>query len=641
MLQMMPKQNLYKIPKPLCLVLSLLLFLLSIPANAENDTPTIQAASVSFMQAIANGDTAPVMINGQPWTFRTPPPPVDQRTVRSGHPRLILVPENLPDIRLKLQDPIYNFTMTLIMNRANDGKMLENAFLYQLTGDLNRAAAAKQALLNYTGDYGEQIMFGYDKMSDKLGPVLVFDWIMDTLTAPEINQIYANVKDNFNYDHQTADPVHADGNGAGSFPWYWNDVYNRHPELYLPALAFAIAGDGIDDAWAQEVIDWAYDEDETRVVGPYGPNRGSGFLDVLMTISLDTGGVSITNQYYSYWSEVLHAIAFWETATGQPMWSRTPFMTASPQSLLTSRDGVSPSSRIMAAIEYISGVADGDTAALAKYTTEYYGASVYHTVYRAILGDMTITAKTPTELNIPTARYLRGDQVFYSKDSWEDDAVSLYVRYPYLNVARGPGSAGVFAIDIGKGQPLAPRVRLSKTQEIAGHSSGMWIYDPTDDTIGPKSIPIQNKGTYWGWNDGRSYDAWTTVNQPGYFEGGPDSIEINSNYRAISMEYGQRYDRFTVNTAQRTMVHIPDGERNFIVIYDYIDVPSALKSAWQMRLMQEPTVSGDIFSIPGIMNATVIAPQNHTLQWLGGDSLEFVTPSPEQLWYSNNKGGAV
>ncbi|MCF6263338.1 MAG: hypothetical protein L3J24_07100 [Xanthomonadales bacterium] len=131
------------------------------------------------------------------------------------------------------------------------------------------------------------------------------------------------------------------------------------------------------------------------------------------------------------------------------------------------------------------------------------------------------------------------------------------------------------------------------------------------------------------------------MDQLDYFEGGPDSVEINNQYRAISMEYGQRYDRFTVNTAQRTIVHIAGEERNFIVIYDYIDVPSALKSAWQMRLMQQPVVNGNVFSISGIMNATVVSPQNHTLEWLGGENLEFVTPSPEQLWYSNNRGGAV
>ncbi len=617
------------------------LLLLTISAQAKNDSAvSIQGATLSFMQAIANGDAEPVMIDGQAWTFRTPPPPVNERTVRTDHPRLLLTADNLPDIRTKLLDPVYSSYMTNITSRADSGRMFENAFLYQLTGDLSRAQAAKQTLLDFTGDYGEQIIYGYDRMSDKLGPVLVFDWIMDTLTEPEKNQIFAYVKANFGYDHQTADPVHTDGNGPGSYPWYWNDVYNRHPEIFLPALAFTIAGDGIDDAWAQEVIDWAYDEEETRVVGPYGPNRGSGFLDVLMTISLDTGGVSDTNQYYSYWVEVLHAIAFWETATGESMWSRTPFMTKSPQSLLTSRDGVKPSARIMSAIEFITGVASGDVAALAKYTTEYYGASSYHVIYRAILGDMRIAAKTPTELNIATAKYVRGDHVFYSKNNWGDTAVSLYVRSPYLNVGRGPGSEGVFAIDIGQ-EPLAPRVEISKTQETAGHSSGMWIYDPADTAILAKLIPIQNKGTYWGWKDGRSYDAWTSVNQSGYFEGGPELMEINSNYRAISMEYGGRYDRFTVNTAQRTMVHIPDGDRNFIVIYDYIDVPPTLKSAWQMRLMEAPTINGDQFSISGVMNATVVSPQNHTLQWLGGENLEFVTPSPEQLWYSNNKGGSV
>ena len=192
-------------------------------------------------------------------------------------------------------------------------------------------------------------------------------------------------------------------------------------------------------------------------------------------------------------------------------------------------------------------------------------------------------------MNIPTAKYVRGDQVFYSKDSWENDAVSLYVRSPYINVARGVGSEGVFGIDIGD-TPLAPRVLISKTPEIAGYSSGMWIYDPlrTDDNDNPKITAGQNKGTYW--SSRRAYDAWTTVSQDKYFEGGPNAIEINDSYRAISMEYSQRYTEIDVGTAQRTIIHIPDENRNFIVVYDYIDAASNLKSAWQMRLMNEPGI---------------------------------------------------
>ncbi len=41
------------------------------------------------------------------------------------------------------------------------------------------------------------------------------------------------------------------------------------------------------------------------------------------------------------------------------------------------------------------------------------------------------------------------------------------------------------------------------------------------------------------------------------------------------------------------------------------------------------------------MHATVISPLNHTLEWLGGNDQEFVSPSPEMDWYSNNKGGSV
>ncbi len=625
--------------------------------NANNDDHRIRfrvaAETKSFMQAIQDGEAAPVMINGQAWTFRTPPPPPSERTVRTDHPRLVLTPDNLPGIRQKLNDPVYTSLMTAITYRADAGGMLENAFLYQISGDSTRGEAAKQALLNYTGSYGKSIMRGHDSMSDKLGPVLVFDWIWDLLNASEKAQIFANVKDNFNYDHHIVDPIiQANNNGPKTYPWYWNDVYKGFPELYLPALAFAIANEGIDDAWADEVISWAYDEDEPKVLGPYGLNRGSGFLDVLMSVSLETGGTSqLGVDYFGYWVEVVHAVSFWETATGQSIWDRVPLLTQNPRAMLTGRDGVStpdgviagkigldPNYRTTSALEYITGVAQGDTAALAKYAVEFYDQSNFNEVYRAILGDMRTTAKSPAELNLPTADYVRGDHTFYSKESWADDAVSLYVRSPYINVGRYVGNEGVFALYKGK-TPISPRAKNGKTQPHAGVQSGIWIYDPT--ATDAKKRPLQNEGTFWAPIIPRSFDAWTTVSNGQYFEKGPDTVEVTADYRAISMEYGDRYLDFVVGRVQRTIIHIPDGTRNFIVVYDYIDDTSDLKTAWSMRLMDAPTINGSTFSTPGTFNATVVSPAGHTLEWLGGEGLEFASPSPERDWYMKLQTHAV
>jgi hypothetical protein len=143
--------------------------------------------------------------------------------------------------------------------------------------------------------------------------VLVFDWVMDLLSEQEKVQIFDYIKTNFQYDHKTG-PLARKDEKPGDVHWYWNDEWNRHPQLQYPALAFAIAGDGIDDAWAQEVMALAYDEGDSRVLGPYGPNRGSGFLDVLMTLSLHTGGLAPTG-YHNFFVEAVHPAAFWETAT--------------------------------------------------------------------------------------------------------------------------------------------------------------------------------------------------------------------------------------------------------------------------------------------------------------------------------------
>jgi len=633
----------------------------------------IPPESKSFLQAIADGVADPVMINGESWTFRTPPPPVNERTVITGHPRLLLTPDNLPATITKLQDPVYRGyinSMTATADEANlspnpnDG-MLENAFLYQITKDASRATAAKEALLNFSGDYGEAIIFGYDRMADKLGPILVFDWIMETLTPAEKAEIFANVKSNFSYDHKTASPINRDGSGeAGVYPWYFNDVYNRHPELYLPALAFTVSGqniggDNVIDDWANEVIAWAYDEDESRVVGPYGANRGSGFLDAMASLSLDSGGLSPTG-YYNYIIEVLHAASFWQSATGQPMWSRMPVLEKGPFTCLTRCENtIDLHSRKSSAFEYATGMYEGDSASMARHVIDTYGMPRYQVVYRAILGDLRVPAKMPVppmvgqatpegKIAIPLAGYLRGENTFYSRSSWDTDNTLLVVRSPYLDLARYPGNDGIFVVYKGD-KKIATAAGISKTAPDAGVQSGIWIYDPNNLDPDPANYaankPLQKKGTYWS-ND-RAHDAWTAVSQSKYFDGGPKATEVTDTYRAISMEYAQRYgidittQQPKVTTAQRTIIHIPEADRDYIVVYDYIDMATNLKSAWSMRLMEEPTIDGSLFSIAGTMNATVVSPAGHTLEWMGGFEKEFVTPSPEQAWYTNRKSDAI
>jgi len=568
-----------------------------------------------------------LVMNGELWTFRTPPPPPAQRTVRSSHPRLFLTLDNLPALRTKLQDPVYASDMAELDHMADNGDPLANAFLYQLTGDTARGQRAKALLLS--DSFGD--VPGLDKAGEYVEPMLVFDWVMPLLSASEKTQAFGIVFARQNYDHRAATE-------ASRVEWYWNDKWARHPQLHYPILALAIAGDGIDDAWAAEVLDLAYNE-STRALGPYGATKGSGFLDLLATLALDDGGGAQAGSYsglgVNYYSMFLHAflpLGAWETATGQPMWARCNFFRALPRYWVYDKKNL-PQDYGKTMLEFISGLykqIEPDSAGLARWLLNKFGRGRYNLVYRLILGDLRVAPVSPEQLGLPTATYIRGSDLFVSSESWADDALTVTAYFRYLDTSRFEPASAVFAVHRGQ-EPFAVPAEPLKQRIAAGTYSGFWVYDPND-----VSGTILDGLAYWSGD--RAYDACTVASEPVYFHGGPDRIELTAAYRGASMEYGGQLNAPGVRTVRRTLVHIIEPTRHFIVVYDYSDVPASLKRAWSLRLAVTPSIGASGFSIPG-MHATVAAPLDYTITWVGGVGEELCSPPPEKVWYGNNKDG--
>jgi len=573
-------------------------------------------------------DSTSININGGAWAFRTLPPPANQRIVIPTHPRLFLTQANLPGIRQKLVDPIYADDMNELRAEADNGSAIARALLYQLDGDVARGNAAKNWLLS--GSFGD--VWGLDTSADWIEPVLVFDWVFPLLSDAEKNSAFNRLKSNFGYDHRTASDREVSR--------YWNDVWSRHQELAYPILALAIAGDGIDDAWAQEVLDLIYNE-SPLVMGPYGQNRGSGFLDMLASVSLDDGGGAqagsdgyLGENYYSKYLQVFMPVGIWETATGQPMWARTPFFSKIPYFWAQERYK-GPRSLGETMPELITGIykdIDPDGAALARWMVNKWGRGEFLLVYRLILGDLRVAPKSPQELGLPTAKYIKGADLFVSSRSWDDNVVNVTAYSRYLDTSRNEPGSGVFAITKGQ-EPLAVPADPNKEEISEGFYSGMWIYDPSD--IGATRF---QDSTYWSRTNSRAFDAYTAASQPAYFPGGPDNIVINNTYRGISTEYGKQLKAPGVRKSRQTVVHILDPNRDFVVVYNYTDIPDNLRRAWSMRLAVTPTITGNRYSIPG-MTTTIVAPVNQIFDWVGGSGNEFRSPSPQNEWYGNNKAG--
>ncbi len=585
-----------------------------------NSPQQLANASQSLLQATS------VSINGEPWTFRTPPPPVAERLVISTHPRLFLTLDNLPEIRIKLADPVYVNDMNELIADADSGDAIANALLYQLNGDVVRGDIAKNWLL--AGVFGD--VAGLDKAGELVEPVLVFDWVMPLLSGAEKNTVFGLLKLNFDYDHQTATPE--------DLALYWNDVWSRHPEMHYPILALAIAGDGIDDAWANEVLDLAYNE-SPLVVGPYGATDGDGFLDILASLSLDDGGGAQAGSYdrlgNGYHAMFLHSfmpMAAWQTATGQAMWSRSDFFRKLP-SFWAYEKSKTPTNLGQMIPEILTGIyrdIDPDAASLAKWMVDKWGKYSYALAYRLILGDLRVQAKSPAQLGMPTAKYIRGADLFVSSRSWDENALTVTAYSRYVDSSRFEPGSGVFAIHRGE-EPLAVPAEPNKTAVSAGFYSGLWIYDPND--LGDTRF---QKSTYW--SSDRAYSAYKVASDPVHFPGGPDRVVINNIYRGISTEYAGLLNAPDVQQVRQTVVHIMDTDRDFVVVYNYTDVPANLKRAWSMRLAVTPVINGSSYSIPG-MYTTIVAPVDHSMTWVGGLNDEFKSPPPEQQWYGNNRSG--
>jgi len=204
-----------------------------------------------------------------------------------------------------------------------------------------------------------------------------------------------------------------------------------------------------------------------------------------MTISLDDGGgdqagtrLQIANGYYSFFLHAFLTLGAWETATGEKMWERCPFYQKIPP--LWAYIAPESSDTAGRTLEFITGVyrtVDPDMASLAKWMVDRWGRSKYALVHRLILGDMRVQAKSPAQLNLPLARYIRGADAFVSRSSWEDDATVVYAVARYLDTSRYEHESGTFGIHKGSTR-LATRGWGSKTKATPATHSGLWVCNP-------------------------------------------------------------------------------------------------------------------------------------------------------------------
>ncbi len=130
-------------------------------------------------------DTAPLIIDGEEFTFRTAGPPPEERTVKPTHPRLIL-PDNLDELREKLADPVYDADMRFL--RGDEKSLLNRVLTWWIAG--GSAIPLIQELLEFNTSRRP-------RASEFLTPILAYDWLAVWMTDEEKQQAFNVICDLF------------------------------------------------------------------------------------------------------------------------------------------------------------------------------------------------------------------------------------------------------------------------------------------------------------------------------------------------------------------------------------------------------------------------------------------------------------
>jgi hypothetical protein len=112
-----------------------------------------------------------------------------QLNVRTGHPRIFITKENIPEIRKKLT--AFNPSWHAILEKADAGDLINAAFVYAVLGETDPLAirlalsTVKKILFEREPDIGKN----WAQEKDAAVMSLAFDWVYNGLTEPEREQL--------------------------------------------------------------------------------------------------------------------------------------------------------------------------------------------------------------------------------------------------------------------------------------------------------------------------------------------------------------------------------------------------------------------------------------------------------------------
>jgi len=360
-------------------------------------------------------------------------------TVRKGHPRLLITPENRPEMvaKAKAAPKLFQRAITQADKGSGPGVIVACGAIHQLGAipGFKYAMAPEEygrkgvkLLMSVVRARNAEVTWKYDKL--RLSVPCGYDWLYPLLTASQRKAIVSELIRLAGDAGSTAKTVRLSGANAPA-------------GLQRMTMGLAFHGDGVDDPAAKRIVDSTFKQIW------WNADKGRTWPSVLqMVLLLEGGGWTEGANYFGFNYKCFPDVAAWKTATGQDYFARMGYFRAipywmahavlpnmppprkggylKPEVLPVGRyhaRGVSPVRILASATGYLSQ-ADPVGASLAKWWIKRYpGGGWFNSpglVSGVLIGDPRVKLRSPAELKLPRTLVMRGLNLVFMRSAWGD-----------------------------------------------------------------------------------------------------------------------------------------------------------------------------------------------------------------------------
>jgi len=530
--------------------------------------------------------------------------------IRQDHPRILLTKDNVDKYRQRVQagHPAWQG----IKSKADNGDMVNAAFVYQMTEDEGYARVAIEEAVNAPCDSKE----------DAALISLVFDWCYDVMSDEERDALVTKIAQAADLDAEI--PDHRFANTFHSEEWSFRS-WQAFPEVALAhhhpkAEEWYKARWSYDWVWGDGARFIAYTRDGNRheAYFHYGPQ-----LMWFLVLRSATGINLIDAPEFPYFQQAGY-LYFYKTDFGT---KRVVFYKGYV--------GYDSASIISYTYWWQHRAEFGVTGAMTENPYVYwgmekvnagglndpYGIRTLGDIWNFIIYNKNISKKDPHTASwdeLPLSKLFPGSKKAIMRSSWDNDAIIIGFRNLERKVQwHSPADANTFYI-YRKGLLSG---NTGERDAGASDHTGNWqcstiahnnllVFDPDNPTFPSKNDVDQ--GDVWSNGGGTETQSSMVFGMPYrraflhipkcQQQGGIPAFEASPEYTYLVGQATEAY-RSRLNEFDRSLVFIPkEGNKGYLIVFDRVEAkkPEYIKK-WLMHFVSKPQINGNKVSeeVPG------------------------------------------